>query len=60
VGPKKIVAMQKWSCPKTIKILHGLLGITGYYRKFVRNYGKIVALLISLLKKNAFSRNEAT
>jgi hypothetical protein len=34
VDPKKIEAMKDWSCPKNIKILHGLLGLMGYYRKF--------------------------
>jgi hypothetical protein len=55
VDPKKIESMKDWFCPKNIKILHGFWGLTGYYRKFVWNYGKIVAPLTSLLKKNDFT-----
>jgi hypothetical protein len=55
VDPKKIEAMQDWPRPKTLKILHGFLGLTGYYHKFVKNYGKIVAPLTALLKNNSFT-----
>jgi hypothetical protein len=55
VDPKKIEAMQDWPHPKTLKSLHGFLGLTGYYHKFVKNYGKIVAPLTALLKKNSFT-----
>jgi hypothetical protein len=55
VDPKNIEAMQYWPHPKTLKILRGFFGLTSYYRKFVKNYGKIVAPLTSLLKNNSFT-----
>jgi hypothetical protein len=55
VDPKKIESMQDWPHPKTLKSLCGFLGLTGYYRKFVKNYRKIAAPLTTLLKKNSFT-----
>jgi hypothetical protein len=60
VDLKKIEAMQDWPHPKTLKILRGILSLTRYYHKFVNNYGKIVAPLTTLLKKNSFTWTPAT
>ena len=43
VDPKKIEAMKSWPRPKNIKSMCGCLGLMGYYRIFVQNYGKIMA-----------------
>lgn len=58
--PSKVITMVHWPAPKNLKELRGFLGLTGYYRKFVKNYSLISKPLTSLLRKGAFEWTLAT
>lgn len=55
VDPSKIECIRNWAKPKTLKGLRGFLGLAGYYRKFVRNFGIIAKPLTNMLKIGGFT-----
>ena len=51
----KVEAVASWPEPRSARGVRGFLGLAGYYRKFIRDFGAIAAPLTRLLRKEAFA-----
>jgi hypothetical protein len=56
----KLQAVLEWPRPRSVRDVRGFLGLVGYYRRFIRDYGAIAEPLTRLLHKAGFQwSNEA-
>lgn len=56
--PIKIEAVINWPTPENITQLRSFLGLTGYYRRFIQDYGYICKPMFNALKKDNFHWTE--
>jgi hypothetical protein len=54
----KVDSVQSWPQPKSARGLQGFLGLAGYYKKFIQNFGAMAAPLTQLLKQQGFQWTE--
>jgi hypothetical protein len=52
VDPGKVRDVLNWEPPMTVSEIRSFLGLTGYYRRFIEGFSKIVKPLTSLLEKD--------
>uniref|UniRef100_A0A453RCQ9 Reverse transcriptase/retrotransposon-derived protein RNase H-like domain-containing protein n=1 Tax=Aegilops tauschii subsp. strangulata TaxID=200361 RepID=A0A453RCQ9_AEGTS len=50
----KVLAVVDWPVLRTVRAVCGFLGLAGYYRKFIRDFGTIATPLTALLTKDGF------
>ncbi|PKI54150.1 hypothetical protein CRG98_025445 [Punica granatum] len=51
VDEEKVKAIQEWSTSITVSKVRSFHGLASFYRRFVKNFGTILALLTEYMKK---------
>ena len=48
VDPEKVEAVMSWERPKSVFEIRSVLGLAGYYRRFIENFSRIAAPMTRL------------
>jgi len=54
VDESKVEAIRNWLVPKGIYDVRSSHGLAFFYRRFIKNFGTIVAPIVEVLKANSF------
>jgi hypothetical protein len=50
--PRKTATVSEWPVPQSVKDVRSFVGMTSYYRRFVKDYAKIASPLNAIARKN--------
>jgi hypothetical protein len=59
MDPEKVEAIKAWPTLTSVRVPRGFLGLTGYYRKFIKDYAAVARRLTLLLKNEVFHWSSA-
>nr|KYP53199.1 Retrovirus-related Pol polyprotein from transposon 297 family [Cajanus cajan] len=57
MDPSKVKVVMDWPTLLNVKDVHGFLGLTGYYRCFIKDYGKLAQPLTETTSSRSNTRN---
>ena len=51
VNMEKVEAVMSWERPKLVFEIRSFLGLAGYYRRFIKDFSRLVGLMTRLIRK---------
>ena len=52
VDPERVEAVMSWERPKSVFKIHSFLGLARYYRRFIKDFSRLVAPMTRLTQKD--------
>ena len=52
MDPRKVKDVHDWLSPTTVSQIQSILGLAGYYRRFIEGFSKIAKPMTELLEKD--------